>query len=98
MITKPNEILTIKAGTPIIAILPIDLASLQGSEINFEPMSTMPASQFDSDKYSEIIYDLNRSGVWSNFYRDAVDHLKNAIGKHQVKALRLSVNQDNKEK
>jgi hypothetical protein len=98
MITKPNEILTIEAGTPIIAILPIDLASLQGSEINFESMSTMPASQFDSDKYSEIIYDLNRSGVWSNFYRDAVDHLKNAIGKHQVKALRLVVNKENKDK
>jgi Family of unknown function (DUF6065) len=92
MITKPNEVITIKAGTPIITILPINLEELQGSEINFEPMQNLPESQFDSDKYSEIIYDLNRSGTWSNFYRDAVDHLKNSIGKHQVKALRLSVN------
>ena len=75
-----------------------EIQEIQGSEINFESMSTMPASQFDSDKYSEIIYDLNRSGVWSNFYRDAVDHLKNAIGKHQVKALRLVVNKENKDK
>jgi hypothetical protein len=31
-----------------------------------------------------------------NFYRDDVDHLKNTIGKHQVKAIRLRVNNDQK--
>jgi hypothetical protein len=92
MITKPNEIITIKAGTPVIAILPINLSELQGSEINFEPMENLPESKFDPNEYSDIIYQLNRSGVWSNFYRDAVDHLKNSIGKHQLKAIRLSVN------
>lgn len=94
MITKPNEVITIKAGTPIIAIMPIDLAYLQNSEINFEPSSNMPRSKFDVDEYSNTIYNLNRSATWSNFYRDAVDHLKNSIGKHQVKAIRLKVNNE----
>ena len=92
MITKSNEVITIKAGTPIIAILPIDLEGLQHSEITFEPVESLPESTFDSNEYSNVIYELNRKAIWSNFYRDAVDHLKNSIGKHQVKAIRLKVN------
>jgi hypothetical protein len=94
MITKPKEIITIKAGTPVIAIIPIDLDGLQNSEINFEPMSALPPSKFDPIEYSNVIYDLNRSATWSNFYRDAVDHMKRKIGSHQVKAIRLKVNND----
>ena len=93
--TKANEVITIKAGTPVLAILPIDLEGLQNSEINFEPMSSVPQQKFDSTEYSNVVYNLNRSATWSNFYIDAVDHLKNSIGKHQVKAIRLKVNELN---
>jgi len=91
MITKPNEVLTIKAGTPIISIVPIDLNSIQNSEIVIDDMRNLPQPKFDSNEYSNVIYDLNRLGQWSNFYRDAVDHLKNSIGSHQVKAIRLKI-------
>ena len=94
MITKPNEVITIKAGTPIIAILPIDLEALQNSEINFDKVESLPDPKFDSNEYSNVIYDLNRKAIWSNFYRDAVDHLKNVLGSHQVKAIRLKVNHE----
>jgi hypothetical protein len=94
MITKPNEVITIKAGTPVIAIMPIDLENLQNSEINFQPIESLPQSKFDSTEYSNVVYNLNRTATWSNFYRDAVDHLKNSIGKHQVKAIRLKVNHE----
>lgn len=94
MITKPNEVITIKAGTPIIAILPIDLEDLQNSEINFDNIQSLPEPSFDANEYSNVIYDLNRKAIWSNFYRDAVDHLKNVIGNHQIKAIRLKVNNE----
>jgi hypothetical protein len=94
MITKANEVITIKAGTPIIAIMAIDLASLNNSEITFKPVSSLPAPAFDSNEYSNVIYELNRSATWSNFYRDAVDHLKRKIGSHQVKSIRLKINND----
>jgi hypothetical protein len=96
MITKPNEVITIKAGTPVIAILPINLEELQNSEITYRPYSILPPESFNHQEYGQHVYELNRSGVWSNFYRDAVDHLKNSIGKHQVKAIRLKVNNDQK--
>jgi hypothetical protein len=94
MITKANEVITIKAGTPIIAIMTIDLNSINNSEITFKPISSLPQPSFDPNEYSNVIYELNRSATWSNFYRDAVDHLKRKIGSHQIKAIRLKVNND----
>lgn len=98
MITKPNEVITIKAGTPVVAVLPIDLSSLNNSEMVFQDISKFPQNQynnvFDPNEYMETIKRLNNSGDWSNFYRDAVDHLKRKIGSHQVKSIRLKVSND----
>jgi hypothetical protein len=92
MITKANEVITIKAGTPVISVMPIDLSAINNSEIEFKDLSSLPEPSFDSTEYSNVIYELNRTATWSNFYRDAVDHLKRKIGSHQIKAVRLKVN------
>lgn len=98
MITKPNEVITIKAGTPVVAVLPIDLSSLNNSEMVFQDISKFSQNPYnnisDPNEYMETIKRLNNSGDWSNFYRDAVDHLKRKIGSHQVKSIRLKVRND----
>ena len=90
-ITKPNVEITIKANTPIISILPIDLDNLQNSEILFQDLKTMPKEIKNLEEYGKIVYEINQSGKWTNFYRDALDHKGNKLGKHQVKAIRLHV-------
>lgn len=90
-ITRPNVEITIKANTPFITLVPISLTELNNSEIVLMDDSEVPPSSVDGDEYSKTIGEINRSGKWSNFYRDAVDHLGNSIGKHEVKALRLKV-------
>jgi hypothetical protein len=89
MVTQPNVEITIKAGTPVIAIIPIDLSMLQNSEIQFEDLSKFQPSTYDASEYSQIVYNINRQGKWTDFYRNAKDHLGNTIGEHQVKAIRL---------
>lgn len=89
MVTQPNVEITIKAGTPVIAVIPINLSELQNSEIKFEDLSKFPASSIDSAEYAQIVYNINRKGEWTDFYRNAKDHLGNTIGEHQVKAIRL---------
>lgn len=89
MVTEPNVEITIKAGTPVIAIVPIDLSSLQNSEMQFEDLSKLPASSFNAAEYSQVVYDINRQGKWTDFYRNAKDHLGNIVGEHQVKTIRL---------
>lgn len=90
-ITRPNVEITIKAGTPIISVLPISLGSINNSEMIMKPGSDLPVNYFNDSDYSNIVYELNRQGKWSNFYRDAVDPKGNSIGSHEVKSIRLKV-------
>lgn len=90
-ITEPNKEITIKANTPIISIFPIDLNSLQNSEIVFEDLSLMPQAMESPEEYGNTVYEINRSGKWTDFYRNGVDHKGNKVGVHQVKSIKLNV-------
>jgi hypothetical protein len=90
-ITKPNVEITIKANTPVISLIPIDLSSLQNSEITLKDFKDMPEPSFDVNEYAAAVNKINQSGNWANFYRNATDHHGNKLGSHQVKAIRLSV-------
>jgi hypothetical protein len=96
-VTRPNVEITIKANTPVFCIVPIDLTSLQDSEIEFFDSSEMPPRSFDANDYSKAGAESNGVGKWTNFYRNATDHLGNSLGKHQVKAIRLRVIEGNKQ-
>jgi hypothetical protein len=91
MITRPNIEITISANTPIIAILPINLEELQGSEIQILPINQKKAQQTNMIEYSNEIYEINRTGKWTDFYRNAVDHKGNKLGQHQVKSIKLGL-------
>lgn len=88
-ITKPNVEITIKANTPIISIVPINLDELQNSEMTELPIHQVPRSEFLTKEYSEAVAKTNAAGEWTNFYRDATDEKGKKIGEHQIKAIRL---------
>ena len=91
MITRPNIEITIKANTPIVSIVPINLKELNNSEIQFESIYLMKTNSIDMNEYSNEIYKLNTEGVWADFYRKSVDHKGNKIGEHQVKSIKLHI-------
>jgi hypothetical protein len=91
-ITRANQEIIIKAGTPVISILPISLTNIQNSELYLKKHQDLPFDFFkDGPGYAEKVADINKSGNWSNFYRDAVNHRGESVGEHEVKALRLKV-------
>lgn len=93
-ILKANEVITIKAGTPIIAILPIDLAELQDSEITLTDKTDPSYLDEISNEaeYTKALEDNHRDGIFTGYYRKGVNHRKEVIGKHQVKIINLHVN------
>jgi hypothetical protein len=90
-ITRPNVEITIPANTPIASVVPINLEELNNSEINVLPIQNMPVSNINNDEYSNHVYEVNKTGKWTDFYRNGTDHKGNQIGSHQVKTIKLFV-------
>jgi hypothetical protein len=95
MITEPNIEITIPAHTPVAAILPISLKSIQDHEL--EIINGRP--HFENEEFKKRMQDrakasmeLNSRGDWSHFYRDAVWHDGLPAGSHESKKIIMKVN------
>lgn len=93
MITRPNVEITIPAGTPIAAILPISIKDTEQYEFFVksgtpELWKTQPWQEKMRGR-SKVSEEKNSKGDWTHFYRDAVDHLGNKSGEHEVKKITL---------
>jgi hypothetical protein len=101
MITRPNVEITIPAGTPIAAVLPISLKDIESYEVIVK--NKMP-DQWRTMEWSERMQGRSQAsmarnsvGDWTHFYRDAVDHTGAPAGEHEAKKIVLKVTheQDN---
>jgi hypothetical protein len=94
MITEPNIEITIPAGTPIAAILPISLTDIQDNEL--EVRSGRPEYEDQSwnlrmRNRGAASQEMNSKGEWTHFYRDAVDHTGAPSGQHEAKKIIMRV-------
>ncbi len=95
-ILKPNEIITIKAGTPVFRILPISLSELNESIIELNKWENADFSVYNKE-YTDEMKKYSNGPELHNFYRNATDHKGNSVGNHEVKFLNLKtiVKEDN---
>lgn len=89
-ILKPNEVITIKANTPISCILPLSLSEIQNSSIFYSGKEILQINEY-GEKHIEKVKEKTSQGLWTNFYRDAVDPEGNKMGEHEVKSIKLKV-------
>ena len=95
MITEPNIEIIIPAGTPVAAVLPISLTDLQDYPITVK--RGKPEYQFEKEwnvrmkDRGDKSQELNMSGKWTHFYRDAIDHNGNSMGAHESKKIIMKV-------
>lgn len=95
MITEPNIEITIPANTPIAAVLPISLDDIQNYELeirNDRPAYETADWKKRNQERGEAAQVKNKVGEWTHFYRDAVDHLGNSLGKHEAKKIVMKAN------
>lgn len=90
-ITKPNEEIFIPANTPIASIMPISLKNLNNSKAILKNISSLPKNFFPKEDYGQIVSEINKQGKWTNFYRNATDHHGKKIGEHEIKVIKLKV-------
>lgn len=101
MITEPNLEITIPAGTPIAAVVPISLKDIQSYDVlvhNKMPdyMSTMEWNDRMQER-GRVSQEKNQNGEWTHFYRDATDHTGEKVGQHEAKKIimRVTENEEN---
>jgi hypothetical protein len=96
----PNKNILIKAGEPVATLIPLSLGAMNNTEINIVEYQDPDNKRRDASKsYGEGSQKVNLLGKWTDWYRDAVNEKGESLGKHEVKALHLSVknNINNKE-
>jgi hypothetical protein len=87
-----NKNIIVKAGTPIATIIPISLTAMDNTSIEiFDYSDPDKGRQLAHQSYGEAAQEINKSGQWTDWYRDAVNEKGESVGKHETKVLRLSV-------
>lgn len=88
----PNKITTIKAGTPIATLIPISLTNLNNTIIEIDQYTDLGRKRQDaSEAYGAASQEMNMSGKWTDWYRDAVNEKEESLGDHEVRTLKLGV-------
>ena len=89
-ITEANKEITIPAGTPVAAVLPLSLGALESEyEMQIDP-NPIPHTYWEEvAKYGAAAQLKNEVGDWSKMYRDAVDYKGDPVGAHETKSIKL---------
>jgi hypothetical protein len=87
-----NKRVVIKAGTPVATIIPISLSNLNGTDIEVVEYQDPDRKRLNANmSYGSAAQEINSSGKWTDWYRDAVNEKKESQGSHEVKTLKLGV-------
>jgi len=87
-----NKRIVIKAGTPVATIIPISLTQLNNTVIKMVDYKDEDRKRVEANiSYGEAAQVLNSTGEWTDWYRNAVNEKQESIGSHEVKTLKLSV-------
>ncbi len=88
-ILQPNVEITIKAGEPIISIVPISLSMVQDSTAI---LKDGPTDFYEGkDERFEIMKRDSKIRKWSHFYKNATDHHGNKVGEHELTSIDLHI-------
>lgn len=88
-ITRPNVEITIPAGTPVASVIPISIKNLENYELVVEDANFTKEDWEEMSAYGKAVYEYNKKGEWSNFYKNATDHNHKKIGSHEVRNINL---------
>jgi len=87
-----NKRIVIKAGTPVATIIPISLTQLNNTVIKMVDYKDEDRKRVEANiSYGEAAQVLNSTGEWTDWYRNAVNEKQESLGSHEVKTLKLSV-------
>jgi hypothetical protein len=92
-----NKKVVIKAGTPVATLIPISLTNLNNSVIKIVEYKDEDRKRINANiSYGEAAQVINSKGNWTDWYRNAVNEKEESLGNHEVKTLKLNVDDTTK--
>ena len=92
-ITRSNEVITIPANQPVVTILPIPLKQISEIEMNLYKGKFSKEHENYNSEYGKAAQEINKVGNWTDWYRSATDHTGKIIGSHELKSIKLKINE-----
>lgn len=91
-VTRPNAVITIPANTPVTTLVPISLKQISNIQMNV--YNGFYSKEFETNmrEYGEESQKINKTFKWTGWYRDAINHKGESIGRHELKSLKLKIN------
>lgn len=86
-----NRLITIKAGQPLATIIPISLTRLKDEDVEILDFNETDEYNQRLKSYGDAAQVVNKSGKWTDWYRDAINEKGEKVGEHEVKNLKLKV-------
>jgi hypothetical protein len=87
-----NKRVVIKAGTPVATIIPISLTQLNNTVMTMVDYKDEDRKRVEANiSYGAAAQVLNSTGEWTDWYRNAINEKQESLGSHEVKTLKLSV-------
>lgn len=87
--TSPGKVITIPAGTPIASVLPISVSKLNNAKII---LSSETTDRIHDSRYVEAMFEYGKiNSRLTHWYKNALDHMGNKIGRHEVDSLTFTV-------
>jgi hypothetical protein len=88
-VTSPGKIIKIPAGTPIASVLPISVSNLNNAKII---LSDESIDRVHDSNYIDAMFEYGRINKrLTHWYKNALDHLGNKIGKHEADSLSFTI-------
>lgn len=89
-LTEPNREIVIPAGTPVAAVLPISLTTLE-NDYELVMQEGYPTFEYWEEvrKYGDAAQIKNGVGDWSRMYREGLDYKGEKVGEHETRSIRL---------
>ena len=91
-VTEANKIITIKANEPFATLIPIPLSQICDVELNLKDFEFNEEWELNNRKRGELASSIIQNGEWTNWYRNATDHNNVSVGSHELKSIKLTIN------
>lgn len=90
-ILTPHKEITIKKDEPFATLVPVSLSTMSETKLILKEYQHWQRDVEYNREKMKAFEEIRKQNKWTDWYRNAVDHTGESLGKHEVKNLKLEI-------